>query len=169
MEDFEFFQSGALLALNTFGAHLLAIASLPLACLSPGATARLLGLELPASAGRPAGGVAAAAESCLEASAAFVSAHSTKAQQCLGSAIQIADQCGAQPRGEGSVGVGYRDSLARSALVFMTCRTLTAMAAATSAAIQRRHLMVWALFAPKFLFEAVTLIVCDAALLMFVI
>lgn len=47
----------------------------------------------------------------------------------------------------------------------MTCRSLTAVAATASAAIQRRHLMVWALFAPKFLFDAVTLMVCDVTLL----
>ncbi len=33
-----------------------------------------------------------------------------------------------------------------------------------SAAIQRRHIMVWALFAPKLVFEACFLFVSDAAL-----
>ena len=38
-------------------------------------------------------------------------------------------------------------------LTCTTVRTVNAFVALSSAALQRRHLMVWALFAPKFLFE----------------
>ncbi|KAK9833550.1 hypothetical protein WJX81_004970 [Elliptochloris bilobata] len=51
-----------------------------------------------------------------------------------------------------------------AALAFGLLRALAAGAAMLSAAIQRRHLMVWALFAPKFVFEAAFLLVSDAAL-----
>lgn len=50
-------------------------------------------------------------------------------------------------------------------MIFLTARTLNAAVATASAAIQRRHLMVWALFAPKLLFDACILLVCDAAVL----
>ncbi len=47
---------------------------------------------------------------------------------------------------------------------FALLRALVAGAAMLSAAIQRRHIMVWALFAPKLVFEACFLFVSDAAL-----
>ena len=47
-------------------------------------------------------------------------------------------------------------------------RTLNAWVAACSVALQRRHLMVWALFAPKFVFELCFLIVADLTVLVFV-
>jgi GPI ethanolamine phosphate transferase 3 subunit O len=106
VEEFEFFQSGTLLALNTFGSHLLACLTLPL---------------LSADRASEAGGSATHA------------------------AFQI--------------------RLKRSIMVLGGARALNALAATVSAAIQRRHLMVWAVFAPKFVFEAVMLLVCDAALL----
>ena len=52
-----------------------------------------------------------------------------------------------------------------ASVAFLTTRTLNAAVATASAAIQRRHLMVWALFAPKFLFDACILLVCDVVVL----
>ena len=49
---------------------------------------------------------------------------------------------------------GPAESLLRGlSLTCATVRTVNAFAALSSAALQRRHLMVWALFAPKVLFE----------------
>ncbi|KDD74911.1 hypothetical protein H632_c994p2 [Helicosporidium sp. ATCC 50920] len=42
-----------------------------------------------------------------------------------------------------------------------TGRAATALAATLSAAVQRRHLYVWALFAPRFVFEALFLLLAD--------
>lgn len=58
---------------------------------------------------------------------------------------------------------GIDHHLRSAALVFLTVRTLNATVSTISAAVQRRHLMVWALFAPKFLFDACILIVCDVS------
>jgi hypothetical protein len=49
----------------------------------------------------------------------------------------------------------------RSMLVFLLVRGSTAFAAAVSAAVQRRHLYAWSLFAPKFAFEVVFLLGSD--------
>lgn len=46
-------------------------------------------------------------------------------------------------------------------LSFLFVRSLNALFSAISAGWQRRHLMAWALFAPKFIFEACTLLVAD--------
>ena len=43
-------------------------------------------------------------------------------------------------------------------------RTLPALCATLSAAVQRRHLYAWALFAPKFVFEAFFLVLTDLVL-----
>ena len=68
--------------------------------------------------------------------------------------------------GQSGARTAFQRQYLLAALVSMLCRTLTAAAATMSAAIQRRHLMVWALFAPKFVFEAVTLLVCDVVLVL---
>ena len=51
--------------------------------------------------------------------------------------------------------------------VFLFVRTLTAWVATCSAALQRRHLMVWALFAPKFVFDLCFLFMADLSVLAF--
>lgn len=50
-------------------------------------------------------------------------------------------------------------------LTYVFFRSLNAWVATCSAAIQRRHLMVWALFAPKFLFEVCFLAVIDVSVM----
>ncbi|KAL7419663.1 mannose-ethanolamine phosphotransferase gpi13 [Cryptotrichosporon argae] len=50
------------------------------------------------------------------------------------------------------------------ALAFALCHAVTTFAAAASAAWLRRHLMVWKVFAPRYMLAAVTLVVVDAAL-----
>lgn len=52
--------------------------------------------------------------------------------------------------------------------VYLWMRTLNAWVATCSVALQRRHLMVWALFAPKFVFELCFLFVADLTMLLFV-
>ena len=46
-------------------------------------------------------------------------------------------------------------------LGFLLVRALSAFAATVSAAIQRRHLYAWSLFAPKFVYEAAFLLGTD--------
>lgn len=58
------------------------------------------------------------------------------------------------------VGPGWE----RALLAFLLVRSSTTFAAMLSAAVQRRHLYAWALFAPKFAFEAVFLLGTDALL-----
>ena len=58
-----------------------------------------------------------------------------------------------------------RSTKQMACLTFLLLRSLNAWVATCSAAIQRRHLMVWALFAPKFLFEVCFLAVADVSML----
>ena len=154
VEDFDFYQSGALLALNTFGPHVLACLALPLLCWPERSTDTLSG---------------AAATQSVASARTVLGARLSEATQLRGHHRQPphASSGTAQPK---SIQTSARTAFQRQCLlVFLTsttCRTLTAFAATASAAIQRRHLMVWALFAPKFVFEAVTLLVCDAVLVL---
>lgn len=154
MEDFNFYQSGALLALNTFGSFLMAGLALPLVC-----------LPVPPRQG-PGAGTQPAPATAGDQMTFQLQAHPSDARH---------QQPPSQPQsGEESAGRPHRpvidDSesqfqcdLRVASVMFVTVMTLNAAVATASAAIQRRHLMVWALFAPKFLFDACILLVCDAA------
>ena len=216
--DFEFWGSGALLALNTFAAHLLTALSLPLLVLPPGPAGS--GLTTHARGRTGKGGSAATAgelhvsvatldpwhpavppgvraRNCPErvsnsggASACASPGQTPSAQLTPLSAAEItahghaapsgaAERWAAQVRPVPSQASGSLDSqavqsygaercaaqaLAQAALAYGLLRALTAGAAMLSAAIQRRHIMAWALFAPKFVFEACFLLVTDATL-----
>ena len=154
VEDFDFYQSGALLALNTFGPHVLACLALPLLCW-PERNADMLSGEVAAQPG--ATGQLVLGER-LSGPRKPRSDHSH---------LPFAGSGTAQPSlSQTSPRTAFRRQFLLASLTAMSCRTLTACAATASAAIQRRHLMVWALFAPKFVFEAVTLLVCDAVLVL---
>jgi GPI ethanolamine phosphate transferase 3 subunit O len=156
VEDFDFYQSGALLALNTFGSFLVAGLALPLVC-------------LPAPFQQ---GVGAGAQSAL----ATTSSDKTHQSQAHPSAARHQQPPGEPGSGGPSAAWPHRApadepeaqfwcDLRVASVMFVTVMTLNAAVATASAAIQRRHLMVWALFAPKFLFDACILLVCDAAVL----
>ncbi len=192
VEDFNFYQSGALLALNTFGPHLLACLVLPLVCVS----AREAGASPAGSAGsgRRQNMLRATAKGSQET---LTSKHSrrslaigdgrvlykgnfSRAQGKVQNVVQQFRAPDTDPAAQKCPDDGcaqvtlsqtppqstFRHRFLIASVVSMSCRTLTAAAATASALIQRRHLMVWALFAPKFLFEAVTLLVCDVALVL---
>ena len=59
-------------------------------------------------------------------------------------------------------------SIPQTCLSYLLVATLKTCVATCSAAIQRRHLMVWALFAPRLLFEICFLSVVDMCLSMLV-
>lgn len=70
-------------------------------------------------------------------------------------------------RGGGAKRGGHATSALQQAVaVAGLVRAAAAFCAALSAGIQRRHLYVWALFAPRFAFEACFLAVADVALLL---
>lgn len=186
MSDFDFYRSGALLALHTFAAHLLTALSLPLLFLpaaartppsppisdstSRGALADLLPADLLPAAlpppcamppRPPAPGIGAADPghkpvTCSSAGCTGCAAHATQAH-----AASLLDS---SPHASAAPLCAAAHASAQAALAFGLLRALTAGTAMLSAAIQRRHLMVWALFAPKFVFEAAFLLVSDAAL-----
>lgn len=52
----------------------------------------------------------------------------------------------------------------QTCLTFLLLRSLNTWVAICSAAIQRRHLMVWALFAPKYIFEVCFLAIVDTCM-----
>lgn len=155
VEDFDFWQSGALLALNTFGSFLAAGLALPLVCLpllqqQPQQDSAVDGVAATAATQRAAGVPGLAADD---------SRHEVQAQRVD---QQPAEQRQQEERSETR---DFRRDLRVAAMMFVTTRTLSAAVATASAAIQRRHLMVWALFAPKFLFDACILLVCDVSVL----
>ncbi len=130
VEDFGFWQSGALLALNTFGGFAALGLSLPLVGLLPGVDAGELHTE-----------------------------QDTDAVESMHEGVAQLQRRRRQKAGQSNW------NLRVAAVTFLTARTLNAAVATASAAIQRRHLMVWALFAPKLLFDACILLVCDVAVL----
>ena len=179
MEDFEFYQSGALLALNTFGPHLLACITLPLLCLSYRQITCLLGRNTCTQSRLTAAQHERIEDdACSEFKAGDTTPGEIDGNERTGhrhfrreikriSSLECSGGHGALLSARGKL--YFSKQLLRAALTFMTCHSLTAFAATVSAAIQRRHLMVWALFAPKFLFEAVTLVICDAVLVLLVV
>ena len=152
MEDFNFFQSGALLALNTFGPFLLSAASLPLVCPS------LLPPHQPAKSREESDG-----DHSIQFSRSGTQ-HSSDDGSCRVD-VRWHTQQQPQPPDCKQRGARLRAEMCAAALAFVTARTLNAAVATACAAVLRRHLMVWALFAPKFLFDACILLVCDAAIL----
>lgn len=61
---------------------------------------------------------------------------------------------------------GPRSKKQTRCLTYLLLRSVNAWVATCSAAIQRRHLMVWALFAPKFMFEVCFLVVVDICMVL---
>lgn len=70
------------------------------------------------------------------------------------------------PTNGGKPAAPTRASVGATAAVVMTAHTAMLLATAASAAIQRRHLYAWALFAPRFAFQACMCLATDAALLL---
>ncbi|MCO5589398.1 hypothetical protein L7F22_043365 [Adiantum nelumboides] len=59
----------------------------------------------------------------------------------------------------------YRMRLSQALLMFQLVRTITTTFTTLCVTIQRRHLMVWGLFAPKYVFDAIGLLVTDIGVL----
>jgi len=125
LEGFGFYASGALLALNTFGAQILGVLLVTL----------LDALRR----------VQATSESELTALAA-----KTKR-----AAAAVASFSTFPPS-------SFPASLHLFSLLFL-CRSVCSV---LNVALQRRHLMVWAIFAPKFLFDAVAGVIVELAVVM---
>ncbi|CAG9467422.1 unnamed protein product [Pedinophyceae sp. YPF-701] len=62
-------------------------------------------------------------------------------------------------------GPEFRSTVVRLAIGVQLSRAVACLGAALAASLMKRHLMVWGLFAPKFVFEACFLVVTDVALL----
>lgn len=88
--------------------------------------------------------------------------------QSAAAAASAGKKGAAARRGKGSKGGGggRDEALHQAVLVAGLVRALAAFCAALSAGVQRRHLYAWALFAPRFAFEAAFLLLTDLALLL---
>jgi phosphatidylinositol glycan class O len=131
LEGFGFYASGALLALNTFGAQILGVLLVAL----------LDALRR----------VQATSGSELTASAASSAAKKTKQH-----AVAITTVVPPPPPSS------FPASLHLFSLLFL-CRSVCSV---LNVALQRRHLMVWAIFAPKFLFDAVAGVIVELAVML---
>ncbi len=60
-----------------------------------------------------------------------------------------------------------KQAVQQRCLAYLLVMTLRAWVTTCSAALQRRHLMVWALFAPRFLFELSFLGIVDVSMVLF--
>lgn len=58
----------------------------------------------------------------------------------------------------------YKSQMSQAFLLYGLVRTVTTIFTTVCVTIQRRHLMVWGLFAPKFVFDAIGLLVTDVIL-----
>lgn len=119
-KEFEFYTSGALLALNTFGVHVLMTLALPF--LPP------------------------------------VARHFSE----VGTRLRVEKNDETGPQSDPAKGSDFKLCV----VVYGLLRTLNAVASVISVAIQRRHLLVWAVFAPKFVFEVCFLLVTDVGLVL---
>lgn len=165
--DFNFWQSGALLALNTFGPLLLLTLTLPLVCVLPpwlppppdeAAEAAPLARTANGSPHLPSPECKAAQpRASLETRDTSTAALGADPRSTLIRTDPLRD-----PALDDEGGCDLKRQLRVATLAFVTVRTLNAVVATVSAAVQRRHLMVWAIFAPKFLFDACILLACDA-------
>eukprot|EP00887_Chlorella_sp_A99_P003022 scaffold9.g3022.t1 len=143
-DQFRLWRGAVLMTLETFGTMLLAAAVLPLV------VAAACGDEGDGSGRAAAGaGGGAAGDAAGAADAPVQQQRQARAQEG-----RPAHEGGEEARAQ-----------AQALLVLQLARAATALAAALSAAIQRRHLYAWALFAPKFVFEAAFLLATDLALL----
>ena len=160
MEEFDFYQSGALLALNTFGSFLMAGLALPLLC-----------LPAPSQQGPGAGTQSAPATAGDDMTHQSHVHPSTARHRQPPGQLQNGDRSAARPHQKPADDPEsqFQCDLRAASVMFVTVMTLNTAVATASASIQRRHLMVWALFAPKFLFDACILLVCDAAVLVGVV
>ena len=70
------------------------------------------------------------------------------------------------PRRPGSAAAGGPAPTRLLLLLYMTWQAVGTACATACAAVHRRHLMVWAIFAPKFCFETVVLLISCVALLL---
>lgn len=59
----------------------------------------------------------------------------------------------------------YKLQMSQAFLLYGWARVMTTIFTTVCVTIQRRHLMVWGLFAPKFVFDAVGLLVTDIMLI----
>eukprot|EP00850_Spirogloea_muscicola_P014964 SM000111S18787 [mRNA] locus=s111:148688:155366:- [translate_table: standard] len=80
-------------------------------------------------------------------------------------ASQMATIQSAVPGFEDEESVLFIHNLSQAVLALGFARTLSTLATTISAFLQRRHLMVWALFGPKYVFDAIGLLVLDVVLL----
>ncbi|GMH39920.1 hypothetical protein BSKO_07824 [Bryopsis sp. KO-2023] len=121
-DEFEFFISGCLLALNTFGPQIIVMLATPIGMVGSAARRELVGRK----------------------------ARDDSSQQ--------------------HISVKNLGSDTRMAVVVLIgIRTYFTFVSMLSAAIQRRHLLVWAIFAPKFVFEVCFLLVLDAGALLLIL
>ena len=84
----------------------------------------------------------------------------------LSAVAAACSHCSARRRGGcgGQFTVAFRASLTRLALGYSLLRAIGVVVSTVFAAAARRHLMVWAVFAPKFVFEACGMCVSEALL-----
>eukprot|EP00850_Spirogloea_muscicola_P012259 SM000078S22118 [mRNA] locus=s78:479534:486286:+ [translate_table: standard] len=80
-------------------------------------------------------------------------------------ASQMATLRSAVPGFENEESGLFIHNLFQAVLAFGFAGTMSTLATTISAFLQRRHLMVWALFGPKYVFDAVGLLVLDVVLL----
>lgn len=162
VDSYSFGLCGALVALHTFAAQILAAAWLPLLLIvgmAPihrhlGVRSRgLTELDSPQHLTRTRTMqtvVARLLTGSTGASATVQAASMTPSNARSALAADVAEEVADQ----GASGEGRLFKLLTSVLL---CQALCAVCTMTFVAIERRHLMVWAIFAPKFVFEAVTL------------
>ena len=131
-DEFGLLRSATLLVVHTFGAMLLVALALPLVLRS------LAGAAGAAAAGAAARPARAGPEQQQEQ--------------------QRQEQSLVQQEAEQPLPDGWWQ---RALLAFLLVRACTAFAATVGAAVQRRHLYAWALFAPKFAFELCFLLGTD--------
>ena len=164
-EEFHLWRSGSLLALNTFGGMLLVVLALPAILDYISAAAMAAAAPAPGSGDK---GEADGQATTGSADDGGQQAGTTGPGRSSGdkAATHKPEQAGAASSSRSSSSSSSSSSMVQPLLVAGLVRAATTFCATLSAAVQRRHLYAWALFAPKFAFEACFLMLTDLALLL---
>jgi hypothetical protein len=146
-DEFSFVRSGALLAANTFAPHLLLLLAL-----APALAAILAASSYDAGTIDGGGGAGSGYDPARSTLDAVSAAWYGTTQRSSGMPRQPA----ASPAAAAAGG---------ALALLATVQSAAALFTAVFALIARRHLMVWAIFAPKYVFDATTLLVVDGLVL----
>lgn len=149
-DEFDFKVGGLLLFLNTFGTEILAALALPLAAAAaaPGGS-RDFRCDPPSRLGGPSTGTAMSSPTPVRGQ-----------EEYRHPPVRTSSP---PPWNAAAAGGGVLSAMERLSALTLLLSSFRTFLSAANVSVQRGHLMLWAVFAPKFVFDATMQAVCGAA------